>query len=67
MFIIGTGSRCAFGLPRYRNRLSPAESAAALATASDTPRIALAPSCDLSGVPSRSSIFWSTARWSAAS
>ena len=29
-------------------------SAAALATASETPRIALAPSCDLSGVPSRS-------------
>src|SRR2546423_1466839 len=67
MFIIGTGSRCAFGPPRYRKRLSPVESAAARATARETPRIAFAPSSDLSGVPSRSSIFWSIAGWSVAS
>src|SRR6266511_511394 len=67
MFIIGTGSRCALGPPRYRKRLSSAEPAAALATASETPRMALAPSADLSGVASRSSIFWSIRRCSLAS
>ena len=54
MFIIGTGSTCAFGPPTYRNSSSPDDSAAALATASDTPSSAFAPSRDLSGVPSRS-------------
>ena len=44
-----------------------ADSAAALAVASDTPRIALAPSLALLAVPSRSSIVWSTRRWSSAS
>ena len=60
MFIIGTGSRCAVGPPTYRNSGRPTDSAAARATASETPRIALAPKRDLSGVPSRSISSWST-------
>jgi hypothetical protein len=38
-----------------------------LAAASDTPKIALAPSLPLLGVPSRSIMAWSRAAWSAAS
>ncbi len=53
-FIIGTGSTVASAPPRKRYRGSPASAAAARATASETPRIALAPSRDLLGVPSRS-------------
>ena len=67
MFIIGTGSTCAFGPPTYRYSSSPADSAAAFATASDTPSRAFAPSRDLSGVPSRSTRRWSTSRCSVAS
>ena len=44
-----------------------AEAAAALATARETPRMALAPSLPLFGVPSRSSMAWSMLRWSVAS
>ena len=54
MFIIGTGNTCAFGPPTYRNNSSPEDSAAAFATASDTPSSAFAPNRPLSGVPSRS-------------
>ncbi len=53
-FIIGTGRVVASAPPRKRYRGSPASAAAARATASETPRIALAPSRDLLGVPSRS-------------
>src|ERR1700761_2774143 len=67
MFIIGTGSTWAFGPPRYRNRRRLADSAAAWATAMLTPTMALAPSRDLSGVPSRSIMVWSISRWSSAS
>ena len=48
-FIIGTGSTSAPAPPRWRQSGSPASAAAALATASETPRIALAPSRDLFG------------------
>ncbi len=67
MFIIGTGSRWAFGPPTYRKSGRFADSAAARATASETPRMALAPSLDLLGVPSSSSMRWSTSRCSDAS
>ena len=66
-FIIGTGSTWASAPPRYRHSGSPASAAAAFADASDTPRMALAPSRPLLGVPSRSSIARSSAAWSAAS
>ena len=52
---------------RSATAAGPARSAAAWATASETPRIAFAPSEDLSGVPSRSSSSRSTPRWSSAS
>ena len=67
MFIIGTGRTWAFGPPRYLKSCKPAESAAARATAIDTPMIAFAPSRDLPGVRSRSISAWSTSRWSSAS
>ena len=67
MFIIGTGRTWAFGPPTYRNSGSSADSAAARATASETPSSALAPSRDLVGVPSRSISAWSTSRCSLAS
>ena len=41
--------------------------AAAWATASEAPRMALAPSLALLGVPSRAIMVWSTMRWSVAS
>ena len=43
MFIMGVGSRWALTPPRYWYSDRPADSAAARATASDTPRMALAP------------------------
>ena len=63
----GTGSVAASPPPSRRYRGSPAAAAAARATAMDTPRMALAPSRDLFGVPSRSISRWSIPRWSAAS
>ncbi len=54
MFIIGTGSIFAFTPPIYWYSGSPSCSAAALATAIDTPKIAFAPSFDLFSVPSSS-------------
>ena len=53
MFIMGTGSVQALLPPTYRYNGRPASLAAALATANDTPKMALAPSCALLGVPSR--------------
>ncbi len=63
-FIIGTGSTCALAPPTYRYRGSPTSTAAARAMASDTPSTALAPSRPLVGVPSRSIMAMSMARWS---
>ncbi len=60
-FIIGTGSTCAASPPRYRHSEAPSSAATALAAASDTPRIAFAPSRPLFGVPSSSIIVWSSA------
>ena len=62
MLNIGTGS--VFPVPRCLYNGTPFDAAAAWATASDTPKIALAPIADLFGVPSASSIRWSTAAWS---
>ena len=56
MFIIGTGRMCAFGPPTYWYSGTPAEAAAARATARETPRMAFAPRVPLFLVPSRSSI-----------
>ena len=53
---IGTGSKWAFAPPMYLNRGIPESSAADLAKAKETPRIALAPNLLLSSVPSRSII-----------
>ncbi len=60
IFIIGTGSVLALTPPTYLNNDKPNSSAAAFATASDTPKIAFAPSFDLLGVPSKSIIVLST-------
>ena len=65
MFISGTGSTVAFTPPTYLYSGNPATPAAACAHARDTPRIALAPSFDLFGVPSISIIALSMATWSA--
>ncbi len=59
MFIMGTGNRNAPGPPRYAYSGTRAAAAAALATAMETPRMALAPSLPLLGVPSSSIITWS--------
>ena len=64
---IGTGSTLAFGPPRYLNSGRPSASAAALALASETARMALAPSLDLVSVPSSLSMVRSTVSWSSAS
>jgi len=64
---IGTGSTLALTPPRYLNNGMPNASEAAFAVARDTAKMALAPSFDLVSVPSRASIFWSTAIWSRAS
>jgi hypothetical protein len=57
---IGTGRTFAFGPPRYLKSGRPTAAAAALAFASETARIALAPSFDLVSVPSVSSMMRST-------
>ncbi len=67
MFIMGTGRTWALGPPTYWNRSRPADSAEAWAAARETPRMALAPSLPLLGVPSSSIMSWSRPRWSAAS
>ena len=67
MFIIGTGNCLAFTPPIYWNSGRPSSSAAALATARETPSIALAPSLPLFGVPSSSIIRPSIPGWSKAS
>jgi hypothetical protein len=53
-FSIGTGSIAAPSPPRNRYSGCPASAAAAFAVASETPRIAFAPSRPLFGVPSSS-------------
>src|SRR5713226_7629758 len=71
MFIIGTGNRLAEVSVEYRDKylyngcFDPA--AAARAAAIEIARIAFAPRRDFVGVPSRSIIFLSSPRWSAAS
>ena len=47
-FMSGTGRTCAFGPPSARYSGKPSESAAACATASETPSVAFAPRFDLS-------------------
>ena len=64
---MGTGSTLALGPPRYLKRGWPSVAAAALALASETARMALAPSLALVSVPSSSSMVLSTVSWSKAS
>ncbi len=59
IFIIGTGKVFALTPPTYLYNDIFDSFAAAFATANETPNIALAPSFDLLGVPSRSIIIWS--------
>src|SRR3954454_9762036 len=66
-FSIGTGSVRASSPPSDRKSERPRSAAVALAVASETPRIAFAPSRALFGVPSSSINLWSSACWSAAS
>ncbi len=66
-FIIGTGRTCAASPPRYFHSGRPSSTAAACAAASETPRMALAPSRDLLGVPSSSMRARSSPSWSVAS
>ena len=66
-FSIGVGRTWAFGPPRERHSGNACASAAALAVARETPRIAFAPSVDLSSEPSRARRARSIARWSFAS
>ena len=54
MFIIGTGKTLAFTPPTYWYNGKSKDLAAALATANETPKIALAPNLALFGVPSNS-------------
>ena len=56
MFIIGVGNSLELVPPKYLYRDTPKESAAACATAKDTPKIALAPRRPLFSVPSNSII-----------
>ena len=63
-FIIGTGNVVASSPPRWRKSETPASAAAALALASETARIALAPRRPLFGVPSSSISRRSSASWS---
>ena len=67
MFIIGKGNSFAFTPPKYLYRGCPNASAAAFATARDTPNIALAPNLPLLEVPSNSNITLSIATWFKAS
>ena len=66
-FSIGTGSVRPSSPPRWRWREKPSCAAAAFADASETPRIAFAPSRPLFGVPSSAISASSRARWSSAS
>ena len=66
-FIIGTGRMCAVSPPRYFHSGMRSSAAAACAAASDTARIAFAPSRDLLGVPSRLISVRSSAAWAEAS
>ena len=61
-FISGTGSVFAPSPPSHRNSETPASVAAAFAAASETARIAFAPSRPLFGVPSSSISRSSSAR-----
>src|SRR6266508_4159608 len=63
-FMNGTGTTWADAPPRYRNSDRPSESAAARASAIETPSTAFAPRFALLSVPSRSSMTRSIARWS---
>ena len=63
---MGVGSTCAFTPPTYLYSGSPADSAEALAQASETPRMAFAPKAPLLSVPSMSRMTPSMARWSSA-
>ena len=59
---MGVGKRCAFAPPTYLYSGSSAASAAALATAKEAPRMALAPNAPLFSVPSASIMAASTMR-----
>src|SRR5688572_28856682 len=63
MFIIGTGSTLAFGPPRYLYRGTPSWAAAALATAMETARMALAPRTFFVELPSSASMAASIGAW----
>ena len=63
IFIIGIGITRAFGPPRYWYNGTPSCFAAAFATASDVPKIALAPSFALFAVPSSRIISVSISTW----
>ena len=67
IFIIGRGNSLVFTPPKYLYKGIPNASAAALATAKDTPNIAFAPNLPLFGVPSNSIIAVSIPTWSNAS
>ena len=56
MFIIGVGNNLVLNPPKYWYKGIFKKSAAARATAIDTPKIALAPNLPLFGVPSNSII-----------
>ena len=64
MFIIGTGIVFALAPPIYLYNSIPKDSAAAFATAKDTPNVALAPNLPLLSVPSNSISALSIAGWS---
>ena len=66
-FSIGIGRAQPLVPPRYRYRGRPSSSAAALAAASEVPRMALAPSRALLSVASRATRRRSRPRWSSAS
>ena len=59
---MGTGKVCALTPPTYRYKGWPAQSAAACATAKETPKMAFAPIFPLLAVPSKSIMIWSMAR-----
>ena len=64
MFIIGTGNTLALTPPMYLYNGISNDLAAALATANDTPKIALAPNLPLLSVPSNSISNLSIPTWS---
>ena len=59
IFIIGTGKVIALSPPKYLYKGRFLKSAAALETASETPKIAFAPRIDLFSLPSNSNIILS--------